>query len=124
MRQDPSEELIAVLQEVRALLARPDNDYAWSSWPGPESALTEIDGLVARIKQGASPSRLDLEVLFAPTGPIQEVSVSSGWGQRFLELENRFDAAMNRFCARWPLFGHGGLHSIRPSPKRAVANSP
>jgi len=29
--------------------------------------------------------------LFAPTGPIQEVSLSSGWGQEFLELAERFD---------------------------------
>jgi hypothetical protein len=31
--------------------------------------------------------------LFAPTGPIQEVSLSSGWGDMFLELAKRMDAA-------------------------------
>jgi hypothetical protein len=36
----------------------------------------------------------ELRVLFAPTGPIQEVSVSSGWGDAFLELADRFDDAM------------------------------
>ncbi len=96
MRQKSSDELVAVLQDARALLARPDNDYSWSSWDGPDSALTEIDGLVGRIDDGELPPRLALEVLFAPTGPIQEVGVSSGWAQQFLDLARRFDIAMNR----------------------------
>jgi hypothetical protein len=40
------------------------------------------------------PKRLDLEVMFAATGPIQEVSLSSGWGQDFLGLADKFDTAM------------------------------
>ena len=28
------------------------------------------------------------------TGPIQEVALSSGWGDAFLDLADRFDAAM------------------------------
>jgi hypothetical protein len=35
----------------------------------------------------------DIEVLFAPTGPIQEVSMSSGWSREFLRLAERFDEA-------------------------------
>jgi ferredoxin len=42
------------------------------------------------------PPRGDLSVLFAPTGPIQEVGVSSGWGEAFLELAERFDRAAGR----------------------------
>jgi len=86
--------LVSVLREAREFLARPDNDYAWSSWNDAADALREIDGLISRIESGDMPKRLDLEVLFAPTGPIQEVSLSSGWGQEFLGLADRFDAAM------------------------------
>ena len=32
-----------------------------------------------------------IRVLFAPTGPIQEVSLSSGWGHEFIKLAERFD---------------------------------
>ena len=35
-----------------------------------------------------------MQVLFAPTGPIQEVSLSSGWENDFIELANRFDDAV------------------------------
>ena len=85
--------LITVLREARAFLARPNNDFAWSSWEDAEAAFREIDWLISRIESGSLPQRLDLSVLFARTGPIQEVSVSSGWGQDFLRLADRFDAA-------------------------------
>jgi hypothetical protein len=86
--------LIAVLSIARKLLAKPENDFIWSSWEGSSDALEEIDGLLAQLEAGDRPWRGSLEILFLPTGPIQEVSVSSGWGHEFLELANRFDAAM------------------------------
>ncbi len=35
-----------------------------------------------------------MDALFAPTGGIQEVSLSSGWGKTFVVLADRYDAAM------------------------------
>ena len=86
--------LLTVLRDTRLLLARPENDFTWSSWEDTEAALREIDALIALVSNGALPDRRQLAVLFAPTGPIQEVSVSSGWGEMFLELAERLDAVM------------------------------
>src|SRR6476620_7083614 len=86
-------ELEAVLLEVRGLLARPDNDFAWSSWNDQQAALAEIDSLIADVRCGRL-SKMTLDVLFLPTGPIQEVSVSRGWGQEFVEIASRYDAAV------------------------------
>jgi hypothetical protein len=88
------QKLIEVLREARQFLSRPDNDFAWSSWEDAPAALGEIDGIITRIESGDMPKRSDIEVLFLPTGPIQEVSVSSGWGQEFCELATRFDTAI------------------------------
>jgi len=85
--------LLAVLDDVRAALRRPDNDFSWSSFGDMDAALSEIDGLVAKIRFD-EPVPVLLRVLFAPTGPIQEVALSSGWGDEFLALADRFDAAM------------------------------
>ncbi len=85
--------LLAVLAQVRDLLARPDNDYSWSSFADADTALHEIDELAARVRAGVVP--VALQVLFAPTGPIQEVALSSGWGDAFLVLADRFDAALD-----------------------------
>jgi hypothetical protein len=76
-------ELVEVLREARGLLALPGNDFTWSSWRDARTALESLDSKIAAIERGERPPRLDLVVLFAPTGPIQEVSVSSGWGSQF-----------------------------------------
>jgi hypothetical protein len=81
---------------AREALAHPDNDFAWSSWRDANHALEEIDGIVTALRAGRVPDETQLQVLFAPTGPIQEVSLSSGWGDAFLRLADDFDAAMDR----------------------------
>ena len=75
------------------MLAMPANDFGWSSWPDVDAAVREVDGLIAELTEGRTPEQLCVSVLFAPTGPIQEVSISSGWGHSFLDLAAQFDAA-------------------------------
>jgi len=87
------DDLIAVLREARELLSRPGNDFSWSSWNDAADATGELDELMLAIGRGELP-RLQLEVVFAPTGPMQEASLSSGWAQEFLDLAKRFDAAL------------------------------
>ncbi|MHB8879675.1 MAG: hypothetical protein ACYC8T_38795 [Myxococcaceae bacterium] len=82
-----------MLCAATSLLRRPDNDFAWSSWGDADEAASEIESLMKRIEKGDIP-RETLEVIFAATGPMQEVSLSSGWAGEFLELAARFDSAM------------------------------
>ena len=89
-------DLAEVLRETRKLLARPDNQFVWSHWNSAEDALREIDKFIAQVESGETTRRADLELLFAPTGSIQEVSISSGWGEEFLALSERFDAVLKR----------------------------
>jgi hypothetical protein len=83
--------LISQLQELRALLARPDNDFSWSSWENSEAALREIDSFISVAESGALP---DIGILLVPTGPAQEVSLSSGWAEEFLAIANRIGVAV------------------------------
>lgn len=85
-------DLLHVLVDTRKLLALPDNDFTWSSWHGHDDALAELDAAIARLAAGQPPPS-SLPVLFLPTGPLQEVALSSGWGQEFLTLADRFDEA-------------------------------
>jgi hypothetical protein len=86
--------LTTVFEETRALLALPQNNFDWSSWEDTADALQEIDYILKRLREGSNARQLSLGIFFAPTGPIQEVSLSSGWGDEFIDLSNRFDAAM------------------------------
>jgi hypothetical protein len=93
-REDDRERtaLIGVLESARTLLLRPDNDFTWSSWRDAEHALAEVDGHLKRLRAGGALGTRAMAIVFLPTGPLQEVAVSSGWGDAFLELADRFDA--------------------------------
>jgi hypothetical protein len=92
----PTNELVEVLRETRQLLARPENNFIWSHWDSAADALREVDAFIAQIESGDTSRRAELELLFAPTGSIQEVSVSSGWGEEFLAVSEQFDAVIKR----------------------------
>lgn len=32
-----------------------------------------------------------INLLFAPTGDLQEISISNGWGEKFIEVSSKFD---------------------------------
>jgi len=87
--------LIDVLREARDLLARPGNEFLWSSWENARQATREIDQLIAEVRSGGLPSEA-LQIVFAPTGPMQEGSLGSGWCDEFLSLAARFDDALGR----------------------------
>ena len=84
--------LIQVLTEARAWCARPDNDFSWSSWADTEHALQEIDSWLDHLRQGGRGVG-GIATIFLPTGPLQELALSSGWGSEFIALADRFDAA-------------------------------
>jgi hypothetical protein len=97
---DPKRRLLEVLCESRALLALPNNDFAWSTWDNTASALSELDSFITAIEDGTSFESSALSILFATTGDIQEVSMSSGWGDEFLRVAERFDSALAQFKAK------------------------
>lgn len=87
----PAADLLSILMAARLLLSRPDNDFTWSSWEDRDAALAEVDGLIADMKAGAGPDVDTIRLLFSVTGPLQEVSLSSGWAERFVLLAERVD---------------------------------
>ena len=86
--------LLDIFYRARDLVALPNNDFAWSSWPNSDAALAEIDGIIAQLRRGELPDEMQMIMMFAPTGRMQELSMSSGWGNRFLQLASEFDIAV------------------------------
>ena len=89
-------EMVGVLQEAKALVQQPGNDFAWASWHGLEDAVAELDDLIRQVESGKVENPVMLRVIFAPTGPLQELSLDSGWADEFMELANRFDEAYEK----------------------------
>jgi hypothetical protein len=87
--------LVAILDETLRFLRREGNDFLYSSWHDAEAAEADIQEHVNRIQKGDYSCLFDLQLLYAPTGDIQEVSVRSGWGDEFLALAARFDRQLH-----------------------------
>ncbi|MBU1069592.1 hypothetical protein KJ975_08495 [Myxococcota bacterium] len=91
--------LVEVLYSSIELLSMEDNDFSWSSWENQAAAVAEVQSILSVIEAGELPDRIKVSVLFAPTGPIQEVSLSSGWADPFLKVAEHFD---NAEMVLWP----------------------
>ena len=93
------DDLLAVMLEARRLIALPENDFSWSSFIDQEAALEEIDGFISDLDEGAANASW-IGMLFLPTGPLQEVAISSGWGDEFVALADRFDLAAAAYSGK------------------------
>lgn len=89
----PLDLLIHVLEASIELVSLPENDFCWSFWSDRDGAKAELEGLINSLRAGVLPERMRFAVLFAPTGPLQEVSLSSGWANTFLKIADKFDEA-------------------------------
>ncbi len=89
--------LIQVFTEAKELLSLPDNNFVWSSWQDANDALAEIDGILAKLEAGALSDTRQLQIIFAPTGSLQELSISSGWYDEFIALAKDFDQALRAY---------------------------
>lgn len=81
--------LLVVLARCRALVSRSE-DSVWSCL----EVIFILEKLNRSIRaiESSSPVEIDeLRFLFAPTGPLQETSLSNGWDGEFLGLAARLD---------------------------------
>lgn len=86
-------ELVVVLRRITRLVGRDDADTGWSAYEADE-LCSEIVSFLEKAEAGLpldEAERSRLRVLFAPTGPLQERSISSGWTIEFLDLAARCD---------------------------------
>ena len=90
-QSEPKERLVQVLESTLELVELSENDFSWSSWGTAEDASKELNDLIVKIKTGNIPEELAVSVIFAPTGPLQELSLSSGWAEAYLKVAERFD---------------------------------
>ena len=87
----PIESLIHVLEAAIELISLPDNDFCSSSREDEARANRELLALVSTPTSAVLPDSLHFRILFPPTGPLQEVSLSSGWAEPFLKVAEKYD---------------------------------
>jgi len=70
--------LLDVLRDAKILISRPGNDFVWSEWDSASAALAEIQGIEEQIANNDFSRLSHLELIFAPTGAMLELSIASG----------------------------------------------
>lgn len=87
--------LLAVLERCRECVSTSvDSDL--SNMDVAEIYET-LDNAIRRLKTHQSISKSNLRFLFSPTGPLQDDSISNGWGEEYLILAAQFDSLIGGF---------------------------
>jgi len=58
---------------------------------GIAEIVAVLDSGIDAIERGTDLNRHDLKLLFAPTGDLQETSITNGWAEEYLSLAASFD---------------------------------
>ncbi len=95
--------IIEILETVKELILEPKTDISWSIFNSKDELIIEIDAHIQKLKLRDFSKVTDLIILFAPTSDFQEISLSSGWGNRYLKISERFDVAINGLCKKFQL---------------------
>lgn len=83
--------LFAILSTVRVLLETVCENDGWS-FESPKESLNVINQAIAFfLEPEKNELPEDISMQFAPTGPLQEISISNGWSEVFLKLAEQFD---------------------------------
>jgi hypothetical protein len=83
--------LFAVLLSVKVLLETTSKNEGWS-FESPEDSLAVINNAIVYFQNSErNKFPADISMHFAPTGPLQEISMSSGWDKVFLILAEEYD---------------------------------
>lgn len=83
------EKLVSALEETISLL-RNSRSSDWSSLSA-EEIIRRLEAEVGKAKNSKPMDINLLDRLFAPTGVIQEISISNGWGTMFLRISKVVD---------------------------------
>jgi len=86
--------IIEILESVKKLILEPRTDISWSTFNSKDELIIEIDAHIQKLRLRDFSKVKDLVLLFAPTSDFQEISLSSGWGNHYLNISERFDIAI------------------------------
>ena len=88
---DINENLIKLLNEIIELVSTQDTSMVWSTYDTKEVLILELKNYIQRLQNNDFSPIEQLISLFLPTGDLQEIAISSGWGEEYLSISKKFD---------------------------------
>jgi uncharacterized protein YqgV (UPF0045/DUF77 family) len=88
------DKLIKIINKVKEIIDSLNTDVTWSGYNTIEEVIKDLDSCIEQLKQKDKSVIEKLKILFAPTGAFQEISIDSGWSDKYLELASSFDKVL------------------------------
>ena len=87
---------IEQISRLKNLLSLPTTDVVWSSYNSADEAIKDLEEIEKGLKNSDKNVVDRLCYLLSPTGSLQEISISSGWGYEFLDIADALEKAVGR----------------------------
>lgn len=95
-KQQHIEKIKAILTCIRSKI-NDDTDVVWTKYDTPGQLIDHIDVCLNNLKE-LNPKILGSIYLdFSPTSTFQEISISNGWEDEYIQLSTEFDNAYKKF---------------------------
>ena len=94
------DKIVFQLNRLKKYLLHPDTDISWSYIDDVNEIIERIDLLEKGIRNGNDTAFKELLYLLAPTNDLQEISISSGWGDEFLDIAESLEKQIHYLLER------------------------
>ena len=86
------------LKEILIKVIDDLNNSVESDWSSltPKEVVKNLEIQIGKLERNEKIDRHLLEVEFAPTSTIQEISMANGWSDEYLKLSSKFDKEINK----------------------------
>ena len=89
-------EAIKQISRLKILLSLPTTNVIWSNYNSADEAIKDLEDIEKGLK-GSDKNAVDrLCFLLAPTGSLQEISISSGWENEYLEIATALEKLVGK----------------------------
>ncbi len=85
-------DIIRLLKIIRGYVGIKDCDVTMSTFNTSKDVINAIDNHITRLSESDISKINELKILFLPTSDFQEISISNGWGEEYLEIAEEFDS--------------------------------
>ena len=84
-------EIIDLIKRIKDHVSIENCDVTQSFFNSKEEIIDEIDDHIERLSNSDLSKINDLILLFLPTSDFQEISISNGWSEEYLQISAKFD---------------------------------
>ena len=85
-----NKELVTILENIKDRITDA-SDMGWTYYDTAQDLRNELDTYISQLNQGNMQAMEKINFLFAPTGSLQEHSISNNWAEEYLALSGKFD---------------------------------